>query len=103
MSISHFHRDVKEKSYLSGVWTAIRNRSALARGFAGYFHNDTLHYGWCDFDPHTIDIAVDGKPIARIESHHNREDIHVYNDHPKADKFIVEALRRGYEPVEKKS
>lgn len=102
MVVAHLHRDVKEKGYLSGVWAAIRNRTALAHEFARYLDGDSFRYGWHDFDPHTIDIAFGGMPVARIESHHDREEIDVYLEHPKAAKFIEEAIMRGYNAVEKK-
>lgn len=101
MSIARLHRDVESSGYFSGVWKAIKNRSSLVSGLARYFGDgNSFRYGWHDFDPHTIDVAVDGVPIARIESHHDREDVDVFLEHPDSDKFLKEALKRGYTPVD---
>ena len=99
MPVSHLHRDIEGKSYFSGVLTAVADRYRLTRDFLGQF-GVQASTGWVDMDPHYVDVAVDGNPVARIESHHNREDVDVYTDHPKAAIFEEEAKRRGYRPVD---
>ena len=94
--ITHLHRDVGSRGYFSGVWNALKGRSSLVHGLAKYFDSSgSFRYGWHDFDPHTLDVAVDGMPIARIESHHDREYLDVFLEHPQAAKFLDEAQKRG--------
>src|SRR3989344_5514280 len=101
MPLSHLHKDIQPKGflpYMLGVIDSLLDRYHLSRNFAR--SNPGTIYGWVDFDPHVADIAIDGRPVARIESHHGTEDVFVYPDHPAADKFVQEALRQGYRPVD---
>lgn len=103
MTVYHFHRDIQRKTYLSGVWEALTARSRLVREYATRHDRRDLIHGWSDLDPHVMDIVVDGQPLAKIESHHGTEDVHVYGDHPDAQTFIQEAITQGYKPNETKS
>ncbi len=98
-SMISLHKAVAKRNYLSGVRAVLNDRHELAEEFARS-HPGTV-YGWSDMDPHIMDIAYDGHLVARIEVHHNSEQIYLY-DHPLKPDFHRLAESHGFLPSDKR-
>ncbi|HLD39271.1 MAG TPA: hypothetical protein VJB05_03090 [archaeon] len=87
--------------YACGVLQAMDDRRQLINEFFSKSRcSDLPHgYGWRDFDPHVEDVGVEGRQVGIIETHHDRSDLTVYTDHPKADALVKTAKEHGYEQV----
>ncbi|HIG96985.1 MAG TPA: hypothetical protein HA230_01425 [Candidatus Aenigmarchaeota archaeon] len=101
--MAHLHKDVKAPSYLSGVVIAVSDARTLVKDFVALYSDrpegEQIAYGFVDvLDFNRIDVAKDGKPIARIEVHHDREDIETFS-HSEEQRFLEEAKRHGYRKV----
>ena len=110
MPLKRLHKDVQTRSvygnnvfgravdYLFGTATAYFDRRKLARDFARA-HPGTKVGFHEPFDPHVLDIVIDGHTVVKAEAHHDREEVFYEPGTPAARAIEEEALRHGYKPV----
>lgn len=99
--MARLHKDIVASNYISGVKTAISDVRGLLKDFealyAGLPEGQRPVHGFVEvLDFNHVDVARHGRPIARIEVHHDRSDIDTYH-HTDEEKFLDIARRHGYE------